>query len=201
MTQASSLETQELELRIEKLRCEVDELKRNSSWNRRFGQWVPLLGALLPALALLFAIRQFTIEQEASRQQVVRAATADSVANERLFMRSVLDLHFSTYMEAANAAGTLASSTNEAERRKAIDAFRKLYWGPMVMFEADAVTQQMIAIGHCIDQVPRCSDAELKDASLRLASALKLEYLSVSNLSPARYADRGHDYTPARPKP
>src|ERR1044072_9176636 len=105
MTDAPNLEAQELELRIEKLRCEVDELKRNSSWNRRFGQWIPLISTLLPALALIFAIRQFSAEQENSRQQLARSAEAERVAGERAFMRTILDLQLSTYVDAAGAAG------------------------------------------------------------------------------------------------
>jgi hypothetical protein len=195
MTAPSNLETEELELRIEKLRCEVDELKRASNWNRRFGQWVPLFGALLPALALLFAIRQFTVEQTASRQQLVRAAAADSVASERLFMRSILDQQLASYIEAASAAATLSSTSNDADRQKATDTFWKLYWGPLVMFESQEVTERMMAIKGCLNRAPRCSENVLRDSSLALASALKREYLSASRLSPEQYAQRGHDYT------
>lgn len=196
MGDASNLETQELELRVEKLRCEVDELRRNSTWNRRVGQWLPLIGAVLPALALIFAVQQFAVEQKASRAQAERADSADAVANDRQFMRSLLDLHLSTYAQAANAAATLASATNADERQKAIDEFWRLYWGPMVMFEAGEVTARMMAIGTCLDRTPRCSDNDLRDSSLALAAALKREYLSVSNLSPQKYADRGYGYVP-----
>jgi hypothetical protein len=117
------------------------------------------------------------------------------VASERLFMRSILDQQLDTYMEATNVAATLSSTTDDAERRKAIDAFWKLYWGPMVMFESQAVTDRMMAIGHCLDHPSVCSDSARHSRSLALASALKNEYLEVSSLSTADYAKRGHNYT------
>lgn len=194
MTNPTSLETQELELRIEKLRCEVDELKRSSAWHRRFGQWIPLLGAVLPALALLFAIRQFTAEQEASRLQLKQSAEADKVANERAFMQPVLDLHLNTYVDAANAAGTLAGSATEADRRKAIDNFWRLYWGPMVMFETDEVARHMVAIGDCLNRRDQCSDGDLKRASLALGTILRHNYLSTWGQTPEQYASFGSSY-------
>lgn len=195
---SSDLARQELELRIEKLRGEVEDLKHSSAWNRRIGQWMPLVGALLPALALLFAIRQFTAEQTASRQQIARTAVADSIANERLFMRSVLDQQLATYFEAAGAAATLASASNAADRQKAADTFWKLYWGPLVMLESPEVSGRMKAIGHCLESTPRCSDAVLRDSSLALASALQHDYFDGWRLSPATYAKRSIDYANSR---
>jgi hypothetical protein len=194
----SDLPRRELELKIEKLQCEIDQMKRGREEKNRLKQWLPVITGLVPALALLFAVTQFTAAQVAARKQLVRNAVADSIASERMFMRPVLDRQLSTYGEASSAAATLASSTAPAERAKAIDTFWKLYWGPLVMMESPEVSGAMKAIGECLARAAACPEDDMKSRSLALASALQTDYFSSWKLSPDRYAQRSINYAKTR---
>ncbi|MEO6528583.1 MAG: hypothetical protein ABIP93_18340 [Gemmatimonadaceae bacterium] len=194
----SDLQTRELELRIEKLQCEIDQMKRPRENSGRLKQWLPVITGLVPVLALLFAVTQFTAAQVAARKQLVRNSVADSIASERAFMRSVLDRQLSTYVEASTAAATLASSKSSTERDKAIDAFWRLYWGPLVMMESPEVSDAMKDIGECLETSGACMESELKKRSLALASALQTDYFSSWKLSPDRYAQRSINYAKTR---
>ena len=192
-------EAVELELRIEKLRCEIEELKHSHAWNRRIGQWLPFISTLLPALALVIAVHQFTQEQAAGRQQLIRQAATDSIARERAFMQPVLERQMSTYFEASAAAATLATARSASERDKAIDTFWKLFWGPLVMLESPEVSGAMKGIAECLDGgVSTCDAKERKNRSLVLASALQTDFFSSWKLSPEQYAQRSINYARLR---
>jgi hypothetical protein len=177
-------------LKLEKLRLEVDELRRVHRWNRRLGQWLPLFSALIPVLALLFTVQQFTTQQ---RRQIV----ADSVSSARTFMEPVLERTMDVYFEASAAAATIASTEDAARRQQAIDAFWRLYHGPMVMLESPEVSGRMIAFGDCLRQGATCADS-LGDRSHELASSLQRDLFSSWRLSPAAYAQRSIDYARRR---
>ncbi|MDB4883003.1 MAG: hypothetical protein JWL95_1769 [Gemmatimonadetes bacterium] len=190
------LETRERELRIEKLQGEIDQLKRARDEKGRVKQWLPLVTSLVPVLALLFAVTQFTAAQRAAQQQLVRNAIADSIASERAFMRAVLDRQLSTYFEATSAAATIASSKSATDRARAIDAFWRLYFGPLVMLESPDVSGAMKQVGACLETAAvACTEAELKNRSLALASALQKDYFASWKLGPDRYAERTINYS------
>jgi hypothetical protein len=191
------LETRERELRIEKLQCEIDQLKRAREVKAQgwFKQWLPTITSLVPVLALLFAVMQFTTAQKAAQKQLERNAIADSIASERTFMRAVLDRQLSTYFEATSAAATIASSKVGAERTKAIDNFWRLFYGPLVMLESPDVSGAMKAVGECLEMpAPGCTELALKRRALALASALQKDYFASWKLGPDKYAERTINY-------
>ena len=192
---APDLELRERELRIEKLQCEIDQLKRGRQDGGRLKKWLPTITSLVPVLALLFAVTQFTTAQKNAQQQLVRNAIADSIASERAFMRAVLDRQLSTYFEATSAAATIASSNVAVERAKATETFWRLYFGPLVMLESPDVSRAMKSMGACLQPgAAQCNDIELKNRSLALASALQKDYFASWKLGPDRYAERTINY-------
>ena len=184
-------------LRLEKLRLEVNELRRSHTWNRRLGQWLPILSSLVPIAALLFTVQQFTAQQRDATEQRRRQTAADSVASERAFMQPVVARQMDTYFEASAAAATIATARDAAQRQRAVDAFWRLYYGPMVMLESDEVTRRMVAFGGCLRRGAGCADS-LPDRSLELASSLQADLFSSWRLSPAAYARRSIDYARRR---
>ena len=187
----------EQSLQLEKLRLEVEELRRTHAWNRRLGQWLPILSSLVPIAALLFTVQQFTAQQRDATEARRRQTDADSVASERTFMQPVVARQMDTYFEASAAAATIATARDAAQRQRAVDAFWRLYYGPMVMLESDEVTRRMVAFGGCLRRGAGCADS-LPDRSLELASSLPADIFSSWRLGPAAYARRSIDYARRR---
>jgi len=64
---------------------------------------------------------------------------------------------------ASEAAATIATTTDTAERRKAEARFWVLlYQGPMVMVETTDVSGAMKAFGRCLDGTEKCSGGEVR---------------------------------------
>jgi hypothetical protein len=97
------------------------------------------------------------------------------------FRQKQLDL----YIQATEAAGRLASETNEDEWEKARTTFWRLYWGPLCIVEDKDVERRMVELGELVPQEPLSPDtneedrsnlrASLKSPSLRLARAARGE--------------------------
>ena len=147
----------------------------------------------------MIAVQQFTREQAAGREQLIRQAATDSIARERAFMQPVLERQMNTYFEASAAVATLATARSATERDKATDNFWKLFWGPLVMLESPDVSLAMKGIAECLDGgASKCDVDERKNRSLILASALQTDFFSSWKLSPEQYAQRSINYARLR---
>jgi hypothetical protein len=187
--------TDEEALRREKLQLEIAALKEAHFWNNRLGRFLPAVSTLVPVLALLFAIQQYSLEQR-------RSSDVDITNSQRAFMQPVLTRQLDLYLGASSAVATLASSTNAAEQAKARDEFWRLYWGPLVMLESPDVSIAMKKVGKCLEDADRaCSRQDLQDLSLILSSSLTTDYFSAWSLSPEKYAARTINYANSRRPP
>jgi hypothetical protein len=195
---SQDLSATELELKIEKLTLEIAELRRAHAWNKALGQFLPLLSALVPVLALLFAVQQFAQQQKAATAALMRQTEADTENSERTFMQPVLERQMNTYFEASAAAATIASSQDPLEVKKARDTFWRLYWGPLVMLESPEVSGAMKEFDACLRSPESCSSVELKNLSLALASSLQADFFASWKLSPEEYARRSINYAEMR---
>lgn len=189
---SSNLASTELRLKIEKLELEIQQLKRANEWTRNWGRILPTLSALIPLLALLFAVQQFVQQQKASEK-------ASTTASERAFMQPVLSRQMNTYFDASAAAATLASSDDPKEKAQASEMFWKLYWGPLVMLESPEVGQAMTDFGDCV-KAPQSCPSGMKNLSLALASTLQTDLFASWKLNPEKYAERSIDYAKQRKK-
>jgi hypothetical protein len=78
-------------------------------------------------------------------------------------MKPLLDKQLSLYFEASATAATIVKTTDVAERKKAINNFWRLYYGPLVMVENTAVSGSMKSFGSCLDGTDQCNENDLRD--------------------------------------
>jgi hypothetical protein len=179
----ASLESRKLELEVEKLGLDVASARRI--------QRVELVLRLMPSLTIMvtvlgfaFSVWQYSSEQAKGRQAAERQAVREAEASQRDFMKPLLDKQQQLYFEAATAAATIASSSDPGQRRQAVEKFWSLYWGPLVMVESTDVSGAMKAFGSCISGAEKCSESDVQNRSLALASALETSIMRTWNAKP-----------------
>jgi len=180
-------ELQKIQLEIENLKLDIDSKEHL----RKFGivlQLLPLLTVIVAICGVVFSLWQFRSQQEDHQKELSDIA-------QREFMKPLLEKQLNLYVEASGAAATIASTSDEAERRKAKDTFWKLYWGPLVMVENKAVSGAMKDFGYCLDGTDTCTDADLKNKSLALASTLERSMLLNWNKKPDQFTSGQFDYS------
>lgn len=193
------------EAELEKLRLEIQKLKSEIAGTGRrrtvdsLVRLTPLLTVLVAVFGLAFTVYQYRAEQEEARRRQTEQFDKESAEREersrreaetaqREFMKPLLERQHDLYFQASSAAATIASSKDQAERRKAIDTFWKLYWGPLVFVESKDVSDAMNRFGDCLSGVVDCDDAKLKDHSLKLATTMEESILKTWKLNPMEFA-------------
>lgn len=106
-------------------------------------------------------------------------------SREKEFRKSYWDKQMSLLFDATETTAKIAVlSPNDPKREEAVEAFWRLYWGPMTVVESkcepcDAVDQAMLAFGRCLrdpaDAKPQetCSPRELEQRSIALGKAAR----------------------------
>jgi hypothetical protein len=190
----SEAELEKIRLEIERLRIEIPNIRRSKSIDLVV-RLTPLITVTIATLGFMFSVYQYRAEQrinrEAQQAQLTKETNEraerdkrDRVLAQREFMKPLLERQHELYFEASSAAATIASSKNPDERRKAENTFWKLYWGPLVFVESTDVSGAMLRFGNCLSGVQACSDDELKNRSLSIASAMEASILKTWNLKP-----------------
>lgn len=161
---------------------------------------IALLASGLWTLYKFRADRRVDLDRQFQAQQTEAKLRADEL-NRFIFERQA-----GLYLEAAQAASTIATSNNKAEKKAANNKFYELYFGQLVVVEDRRVELAMIEFSHCLnkngvgcsrtiktnqdekplspDLVARLSAATLDNLSLELAACIR------SSLK----ADRGIDF-------
>ena len=200
----AAIELQKLKLEVQRLELEV----ANTTRMRRFElllRLLPTVTILVTVLGFAFSVWQYRVQQVRNRESAERQAVKDTAERaetarkeaetaQREFMKPLLEKQQQLYFEAAEAAATIATTTDAAERRKAEARFWVLYQGPMVMVETTDVSGAMKAFGRCLDGTEKCSGGEIRDRSLKLASTLENSLLKTWNKSPHDFAAGQFDY-------
>lgn len=91
----------------------------------------------------------------------------------REYQRAFFDKQLALYMEAAQTTSVLASSTDQAVRKKAEARFWELYWGQLALVEDRAVAGKMVEFGQALKDFDQQDLTELQRASYDLAHALR----------------------------
>lgn len=107
------------------------------------------------------------------------------------------DRQLALYIDAAECAATIATTRDEAARRKAEDRFWVLYWGPLAVVEdvglsvegAASVEAAMVAFGNALRDDPK-SD-RLTYLSLDLAHAIRKAIAPAFNVKAAPIVNHG----------
>jgi hypothetical protein len=192
-------------LETEKLKLEVAALKRQSAQSRSLSGYIPLISVLVTVAGFGFGIYQYRAQQIQNRESQERLARQESEARERQavtdkehaqreFMKPLLDKQLSLYFEASATAATIVKTTDEAERKKAINNFWRLYYGPLVMVESQDVSGAMKSFGFCLDGTEQCDENDLRERALALATSLQKALLNSWNTKPEDYTKDKFQY-------
>jgi hypothetical protein len=192
-------------LETEKLKLEVAALKRQSAQTRSLSGYIPLISVLVTVAGFGFGIYQYRAQQIQNRESQERLARQESEARERQavtdkehaqreFMKPLLDKQLSLYFEASATAATIVKTTDEAERKKAINNFWRLYYGPLVMVESQGVSGAMKSFGFCLDGTEQCDENDLRERALALATSLQKALLNSWNTKPEDYTKDKFQY-------
>ncbi|MEK6324617.1 MAG: hypothetical protein AABN33_23500 [Acidobacteriota bacterium] len=201
----AELQLDRLRLETEKLRLEVASLRRESARPPSLSSYVPLISVLVTVAGFGFGIYQYRAQQIQNRESQERLAHQESEAREkqsardkenaqREFMKPLLDKQLSLYFEASSTAATIVKTTDEAERKKAINSFWRLYYGPLVIVESTEVSGAMKIFGHCLDGTEQCDEQELGDRALALATSLQKTLLNSWNMKPEDFTKDKFQY-------
>jgi hypothetical protein len=186
MDTGGQLDLRKQQLEVEKLALEVAAAKRLRRYELVL-QLMPSLTIIVTVLGFAFTVWQYTNEQSKSRQAAEQQAIRDAEASQREFMKPLLDKQQQLYFEAATAAATFATSPDPKQRRDAENTFWALYWGPLVMVESTEVSGVMMAFGRCVSGEEMCTNPEVRNRSLKLASTLEQSILKTWNTKPEEF--------------
>lgn len=144
-----------------------------------------VIGIISFAILLL----HYRSEQKQHQRESAEAA-------QREFMKPLLEKQQELYIDASAAAATIASTYDDAERKKAVSTFWKLFYGPLVMVENHEVTAAMKSFSSCLNLngTVKCNPNALQDQSLSLASTLEAALLKNWNKKPQDFMNGQFDY-------
>ncbi len=180
-----SLEDEHIRLQNEKLAIEIQTIRAASPinpWEGRLARFVPAITALVAAGGLWFGIYQYIKTEE---NQLVQKKEADKTLQldlKRETAKPLWSAQLNLYIEAAEVAATIATTTNIESRDKAEARFWVLYWGPLAAVEDVGLTKPqspkieaaMVRYGNLLSFSSDKRDSEaLKKASLSLAHAIR----------------------------
>jgi hypothetical protein len=149
---------------------------------------LPNITVIVAVLGFAFSVWQYKEQLQRDRADSQDRNLKQMQAEQREFLKPLLEKQQSLFFEASSAAATIASTKDGEERRKATDTFWKLYWGPLVIVESKEVSGAMKTFGECLSDKPKCGDAEIKNLSLALASKLEQSMLETWNKNPENFA-------------
>ncbi len=102
-----------------------------------------------------------------AEKESLRLAESRRIESTKPFLERQLAL----YTEASQVAAVLATSIDDADRRKAKERFWKLYWGELALVENSQVEASMVELGDALKLDKK--QVELQQLSLNLAKACR----------------------------
>ena len=196
----SAAELEKLGLEIEKLRIEIASSAKLKRYDLAL-RLLPSLTVIVTVLGFGFSVWQYradqkgkqaAAEQELAKESKERAERTqrELEAEQREFMKPLLEKQQALYFEASSAAATIASSSDARERARAVDSFWRLYWGPLAMIETTNVSGAMKKFGYCLTKEEQCDADDLQQRSLALSSALEESMLKTWNAKPSDFTNQ-----------
>jgi hypothetical protein len=155
-----------LKLEIRKLQFDVDSLGSTGFQVERVVRFIPLITVIIAVAGFWFTVHQYNQQQRA-------AADKQAADREQSLLRPVWEKRLELYFTAAEAAATIALSSDKTERDRAEAKFSQLYAGPMIIVEDAEVEQAMIRFNNGLTGHDSCDQSELHSRSLKLASAAR----------------------------
>jgi len=149
-----------------------------------FTHFTTLITALVAVAGFLFGVFQYQKQQSLNRMSAAES-------RDREFLRPLWERQVAIYFDASEAAATIATTSDSEERRKAEAKFWMLYWGPLVMVESPDVSGAMKNFGKCLRGE---GEGDLRDLSLKLASAFQASLTEGANLRLVEFSKGKIDY-------
>lgn len=162
---------------LEKINLEIESLKRNGGVGS-LARYLPLLTTLIAVAGFLFGIYQFKNQQAERLRAEQLQYQKENEDKEREFKKALWEKQLTYYLEAAQAAATLASvSSDDKESRaewvKARVRFWQLYYGELAVIEDRNVSAALKAYGLCLREYEfldkKCGQNRLKERARALA--------------------------------
>lgn len=166
-----------LRLEIKKLEDEVGGQSAGGYKAENLVKYIPVITALIAVAGFWFTVHQYNNQQKAAAEKLAaeRKEAADKLAydREQAILKPFLDKRLELYFAASDAAATVATTKDEAERGKAEARFMQLYAGTLVIVEDEGFEDAMINYHKCLTGVEPCDPAERLKRSLALASTAR----------------------------
>ncbi len=144
---------------MEKLRLEVAELRWKVKWFYKIAQNISIVTAFIAVVAFVVSVYQY------------------NSARDRELKKPVWERQLAVAFEISNTAAAIAATIDpdNVERKKSVDRFWQLYYGPSIFVEDEPLKQAMIDFGDCLNGQSKCgSEAEqsarLPELSLNLTN-------------------------------
>ncbi len=144
---------------MEKLKLEVAELRWKVKWYYRIAQNISIVTAFIAVAAFVVSVFQY------------------NSARDRELKKPVWEKQLAVAFEISNTAAAIATTLDpdNVERKKSVDRFWQLYYGPSIFVEDESLKQAMIDFGDCLNGQNKCgSEAEqsarLPELSLNLTN-------------------------------
>lgn len=179
------LELKQLEEQVRKLGLEILALKATSPtsvWEGRLMRLLPLVSTSLAVIGFWFGVVQWKRAENASLAQ--RGQEADNLRLDirRESVHPLWTKQLDLYMDAADAAATIATTQDDRARQAAEQRFWVLYWGPLAAVEDvglealsnSQIESAMVRFGKLLDPQPSDRNSqELERASLAISHAIR----------------------------
>lgn len=165
-------ELERLRLQNQKLKLEMATAGKDKPWRHRLVQMVPLITASLAIAGFLWGVVQYRHEQKQNRDDRRAQANDARETAQREFMKPWLESQREIYLQALEAATTVANSDDSANRREATEQFWQLYQGKMILVETKSVSGAMVRLGKCLDGADECLRSEMNSRCRALAMAI-----------------------------
>lgn len=175
----SGINTSREELEVEKLALENQKLRLDLERDRNpdFWSWMvrlsPLLASTLAVAGFLFGVMQYVGQEKASRDAAFQQGRRDSESRDREFMKPLWEKELELYFRATTAAATIATTKDRPKRDAAEREFWELYEGPLIVVESHSLSGAMKAFGQCLNGSDQCDEAELRNRSRVIGSAVQ----------------------------
>ena len=163
-------------------------------WYHRSLKFVPLLTAMVSVAGFLWGIQVYRNAQNDNRAASEKRTEVENRTREREFMTPWLESQRKTYEDALDAAATAATSSDPKLRAAANDLFWQLYYGRMILVETTTVSGAMKTMGNCLGAKATCSEQQIRDALLKLGTAMAESMAATAKLTYEQFAAKQFHY-------
>jgi len=118
---------------------------------KQMSLWIKILTAAGAIIVFLVSFGQWLDARRTALGQERQAFEEQQFQHKKDYQRAMFDRQTALYFEASDTAASIASTSDQIQRRKATDRFNALYFGGMVIVESPGVEQAMVRFHKCME--------------------------------------------------